>query len=147
MWNFEDQCPNLKSHSDVLEIFDNLMFFDLLKLINDNTYDVVKELSEKYQIIIVSIGTPRNLSHKSLYLHKTLPFIKDYILISNEGCKMDKSIIQMNHKDSVFIDDVTTNIYSSNAQNVFIFGKEYPWSKTENFKRLWDWTDIHKELL
>ncbi|OHD22842.1 MAG: hypothetical protein A2Y34_04440 [Spirochaetes bacterium GWC1_27_15] len=146
-WNFENQCPNLTSHSDVLEIFESPVFFKLLKLINSNTYEVVRELNNKYQIIIASIGTPKNLSLKSLYLKETLPFIKDYILINNEGCKMDKAIIQMNYPDSIFIDDVTTNLDSSNAQNKFIFGLEYPWSETKNYSRLWNWTDVANKLL
>lgn len=76
-----------------------------------------------------------------------MPFVKDYILIYNDGCKTDKSIIQMNYPNSIFIDDVTTNIESSNAENRYIFGKEYLWSQTKDYKRLWNWTDIHKELL
>lgn len=146
-WNFENQCPNLNSHSDVLEIFNSPVFFKFLKLINDNTYEVARELNEKYQIIIASIGTPKNLSLKSLYLEDELPFIQDYILLCNNGCKMNKEIIQMNYPDSIFIDDVTTNIESSNAQNKFIFGLEYPWSQTKNFNRLRDWTDIANKLL
>lgn len=146
-WNLQDQCTCLKSHVDVLEIFDNPIFFRNLKLINDNTYEVVRELNEKYQIIIASIGTPRNLSLKSLYLHETLPFVKDYILLYNDGCKMNKDIIQMNYPDSIFIDDVTTNIESSNAPIKYIFGKEYPWSETKNFNRLWNWTEVANKLL
>ena len=146
-WNMQDQCTCLKSHSDVLEIFESPVFFKLLKLINNNTYEVVREINNKYQIIVASIGTPKNLSLKSLYLKETLPFIKDYILISNEGCKMNKEIIQMNYPDSIFIDDVTTNLDSSNAQNKFIFGLEYPWSQTKNYHRLWDWTDVANKLL
>jgi len=146
-WNFENQCKLLKSESNVLEIFETPIFFKLLKLISDNTYEIVRELNEKYQIIIASIGTPMNLSLKSLYLQETLPFIKDYILMYNDGVKMNKEIIQMDYPDSIFIDDVTTNLDSSNAVDKYIFGKEYPWSKTNDYKRLWNWTDVAKELL
>jgi 5'(3')-deoxyribonucleotidase len=146
-WNFEDQCKNLNSHSDVLEIFENPIFFKFLKLINHNTYEVVRELNEKYQIIVISIGTPKNLSLKSLYLNDTLPFIKDYILLNNENCEMNKSIIQMNYPNSIFIEDVTTNLDSSNAQNKYIFGEEYPWSQTNGYKRLWNWTEVAEKLL
>jgi len=146
-FDFSDQCPILKSKSDVLEIFENPLFFNCLELINRDTYEVVRELNEKYQIIIASIGTPINLSLKALYLKETLPFIKDYILLYNDGIKMNKEIIQMDYPDSIFIDDVTTNLDSSNAQNLFIFGKEYPWSKTNDYHRLWDWTDVAKKLL
>ena len=146
-WNFEDQCGCLNDSADVLEIFEDPILFQFLKLINTNTYEVIRELNEKYQIIIASIGTPKNLSLKSLYLKETLPFIKDYILLYNDGCKMNKEIIQMNYSDSIFIDDVTTNLDSSNAINKFIFGHLYPWSETNNYHRLWNWTDIANELL
>ena len=147
IWNMQDQCTILKSHLDVLEIFETPIFFKLLKLINNNTYEIVRELNEKYQIIIASIGTPMNLSLKSLYLQETLPFIKDYILMYNDGIKMSKEIIQMNYPDSIFIDDVTTKLDSSNAVNKYIFGKEYPWSQTNDYHRLWNWTDIANKLL
>jgi len=146
-FDFSDQCPILKSKSDVLEIFENPIFFKLLKLINNNTYEVIKELNEKYHIIIASIGTPTNLSLKSLYLKETLPFIKDYILLYNNGIKMNKEIIQMNYPESIFIDDITTNLDSSNSVDKYIFGKEYSWSQTNNYERLWNWTDISKKLL
>jgi len=146
-WNFENQCKLLKSEADVLEIFETPIFFKLLKLINDNTYEVARELNEKYHIIIVSIGTPMNLSRKALYLQETLPFIKDYALLYNENCKMNKEIIKMDYPDSIFIDDHVDNLISSNAINKYVFGKDYPWSKTDDYYRLWNWTDVAEKLL
>ena len=146
-WNFSNQCSILKSDSDVLDIFENPLFFDCLELINDNTFEILKELNEKYQIIIASIGTPINLSLKALYLQENLPFIKDYILMHNNGIKMNKEIIKMDYPDSIFIDDHVSNLISSNAVNKYVFGKDYPWSKTNDYKRLWNWTDVAKELL
>jgi len=143
----QDQCTILKSEADVLEIFETPIFFKSLKLINDNTYEVVRELNEKYHIIIVSIGTPKNLSRKALYLQETLPFIKDYALLYNNGIKMNKEIIKMDYPDSIFIDDHVSNLKSSNAVNKYVFGKDYPWSRTNDYERLWNWTDVAKELL
>lgn len=146
-WNFEDQCPLLKSTDEVLGIFEEELFFNLLKFINDNTYDAIKRLNEKYQIIVVSIGTPINLSLKAKWLHEKLSFIKDYVLVYNEGCKVSKEIVKMDYPNSIFIDDCTSNLDSSNAQNKIIFGKEYPWSQTNDYKRCWDWCEVEKELL
>ena len=143
----QDQATCLKSESDVLEIFESPIFFKLLKLINSNTYEVVRELNEKYHIIIASIGTPLNLSRKSVYLQETLPFIKDYILLYNDGCKMSKEIIKMDYPDSIFIDDHASNLVSSNAINKYIYGKEYSWSKTNDYERLYDWTEVANKLL
>lgn len=147
MWNMQDQCKLLKSEADVLEIFETPIFFKLLKLINENTYEIVRELSEKYHIIVVSIGTPINLSRKALYLQETLPFIKNYALLYNENCKMDKEIIKMDYPDSIFIDDHVDNLISSNAVNKYVFGKDYIWSKTDDYERLWTWTNVGNKLL
>jgi len=146
-WNFSDQCPILKTELDVLNIFELPIFFDYLELINGNTYEIAKELNEKYHIIIVSIGTPKNLARKALYLQETLPFIKDYALLYNENCKMNKEIIKMDYPDSIFIDDHASNLISSNAVNKYVFGKDYPWSKTNDYHRLWNWTDVAEKLL
>jgi len=146
-WNMHDQCKLLKSESDVLEIFETPIFFKLLKLINENTYEIARELNEKYHIIIVSIGTPINLSLKALYLQETLPFIKDYVLLYNKGIKMNKEIVKMDYPESIFIDDHADNLISSNAINKYVFGKDYPWSKTNDYERLWNWTDVGNKLL
>lgn len=146
-WNFSSQCTLLKSDSDVLEIFEDQLFFDYLKFINDNTYDVIKSLNDKYKIIIVTIGTPTNLAKKAKYLHEKLPFIKDYVLLYNETCEMCKQIVKMDYPDSVFIDDVTSNLDSSNAKHKIIFGKEYPWSQTNGYKRCFNWSEVEKLLL
>jgi len=146
-WNFSNQCSILKSESDVLDIFENPLFFDCLELINDNTYEILKELNEKYQVIITSIGTPINLSLKALYLQETLPFIKDYALLYNNGIKMNKEIIKMDYPESILIDDHVDNLISSNAVNKYVYGKDYPWSQTDDYERLWNWTDVAEKLL
>jgi len=95
----------------------------------------------------VSIGTPKNLSRKALYLQETLPFVKDYALLYNNGIKMNKEIIKMDYPDSIFIDDHVSNLKSSNAVNKYVFGKDYPWSQTNDYERLWNWTDVANKLL
>jgi len=144
-WNFENQCTLLKTNEDVEKIFSMELFFIGLEFIDEYTYKILKELNEKYQIIITSIGTYDNITYKSQWVKGNLPFIKDSIFLINNGCKMNKSVVNM--QDSIFIDDVTTNLDSSNAVNKYIFGKEYPWSQTNDYHRLWNWTDVAKELL
>jgi len=143
-YDFSDQCGILKTSSDRLEIFNNSIFFKKLEFINHNTYGVIRELSNKYRILFISIGTPKNLSLKSLWLEENFPFINDYILINN-GNKIDKSIVNMN--EAIFIDDCTGNLDSSNAKLKIIFGREYEWSQTKDHQRCFNWTEVAEKLL
>lgn len=142
-WNFNDECPLV---TDVEEIFRSTMFFDHLPFINDNTYEVLKELNEKYHIIIASIGTYGNISLKSQWVGEYLPFIKDSIFLVNNGSKMNKSLINM--KDSIFIDDVVSNLNSSNAKYKIVFGDVHSWNEDWNDEdRCLNWTEVRELLL
>lgn len=143
-YNLKDQC-NLVTN--VLEIFTHPLFFKFAELINDNTYEVLERLNKKYKLIICSIGVPKNLAHKALYLEKKLPFIKDYVLINNSTCHMDKAIVDM--QGSCFIDDIPSNLISSNAdeKDKYLFGKIYPWNKEWDGEWCRDWGEVEKRLL
>jgi 5'(3')-deoxyribonucleotidase len=141
-YNMKDECPLILNKND---IFGSYLFFQKAEFINENTYDVIKKLNEKYQVIICTIGIPKNLSFKSLWVEERLPFIDDYILIKNSNCKMDKSIVNMSN--SIFVDDYTDNLDSSNAAYKIVFGDEYSWSQTKNYTRCFNWTDIEKLLI
>lgn len=110
-WDLSDQCP-LETNPEY--IFSHHKFFKYLNFIDEDMKDVLFELSRKYQIIIVSIGTAHNLAYKSVWLNDNLPFIKDYILLRNNGCIMDKSMIDMSK--GIFVDDVDSNLLTSNAR-------------------------------
>ena len=142
-YNFKCICPLIK-HSE--DIFKNKLFFFLLKFINENTYEVLEKLNKKYRLIVSTIGTSKNLSLKSKWLESNLPFIKDYILIKNQGCKMDKSLINMG-KDSIFIDDIPSNLESSNAERKILFGKIYPWNENWQGEHCLTWKEIEQMLL
>ncbi len=146
VYNFSDQCPLV---TNVLEIFEHELFFKFAELINHNTYEILEKLNTKYQLIICSIGTPMNISRKALYLEKKLPFIKDYILISNPTCKMNKSIVQM--QGAKFLDDIPSNLISANCkeEDKYLFGKRYPWNNQNLWNGNWvrDWSEVEKRLL
>lgn len=145
-YDFSDQIPNLTSE-EKYDIFGSKNFFDNLTLINSNTYEIARELNEKYNIIIASIGTPKNLSLKALWLEQQLPFIKNYCLYYNGDCSMNKSIINCS-KTSIFVDDCHDNLLSVNSDTKIIFGDIYEWSKTLNgFFRCYNWTDLGNLLL
>jgi len=145
LYNFEDVCPLLKTKEEVENIFCSETFFRSLEFIDNNTIDVIAELNNKYQIIITSIGWPLNISLKSLWIENELPMIKEFILINNGDCSMDKGIIDMSK--GVILDDVESNLISSNADLKVCFG--YRHDKNENWQGEWcvDWLDVREKLL
>jgi len=137
-------CPLI---NNPLEIFDHDLFFKHLEFINNNTYEVLEKLNRKYQLIIITIGTPINLSKKSLFLSERLPFIKDYILLFNGDCRMDKSIISMEGKGNIFVDDVSSNLFSSNCERKILFGKRFIWNEDWQGETCDNWSEIEERYL
>lgn len=145
-YNMKDQCDLIEN---VLDIFEHPLFFKFAELINENTFEVLEKLNCKYQLIVCSIGTPINISRKALYLKNKLPFIKDYILISNPTCKMNKSLVNM--QNSLFLDDIPSNLFSSNAneEDLYLFGKRYSWNDENLWRDNWlkNWSEVEEMLL
>ncbi len=141
-YNFKCSCPLVEKP---LDIFQHHLFFKDLEFINHNTYEVLEKLNKKYQLKIASIGTPRNISFKAIWLEDNIPFIKDYVLMVNDGCKMNKSIINM--ENAIFLDDIPSNLKSSNAKIKFLFGKLYTWNKGWTGKHCFTWSDIEERFL
>ena len=137
-WDCLDQCP-LEKQAEV--IFSSKEFFDNLEFM-PNAKETIEKLSHKFHIVVCSIGTPENIAYKSLWLKDNLPFVKDTILISNQDCFMDKSIVNMNN--CIFIDDNANNLKSSNAGIKICFGKEYPYNKDWCGFRVNDWEDTYE---
>ena len=145
VYNFSDQCPLVKN---VLEIFEHELFFKFAQPINNNTYEILEKLTDKFQLTPCSIGTPKNVAHKAHYLEKHFPFIKDYVLITNQGCQMNKGIVNM--EGAIFLDDIPSNLLSSNCneEDKYLFGKIYPWN-CEGWNGKWvrDWSEVGEMLL
>jgi len=141
-YNFKCVCP-LINHSE--DIFKNKYFFNVLDFIDNDTYDVLVKLNDKYKVIIATIGTPKNLAQKTKWLESKLPFIDDYVLIKNKGNMMNKSVINM--QDSLFLDDIPENLWSSNAQRKILFGKIYPWNKDWKGEHCLNWKEVGETFL
>lgn len=141
-YDFKDQCPLVL---DVENIFKLKLLFNIFEFINHNTYEVLEQLAKVYQVIIVSIGTYENISNKSLWIKEYLPFIKDSIFLINNGVKMDKSLIDM--KNAIFIDDVVSNLNSSNAMDKICFGEIHEWNRDWNGNKCLNWTEVRDKLL
>lgn len=142
-YDFKDVCPLV---DDVMKIFNHELFFKFAEFINDNAYEVIKELNRKYKIIIASIGSPRNIAHKSIWIENNLPFIKNYMFIINHNCHTNKSLINCT-KDSIFIDDIPSNLLSVNSERKILFGEIFPWNDNWQGEHALNWTEVANKLL
>jgi 5'(3')-deoxyribonucleotidase len=142
LYNLTDICPLEKNPKN---IFSNELFFKSVEFIDKYTSDVIRRLNKKYDIIICSIGTPQNIAYKIIWLESNLPFVNKHILINNGTNNMDKSIINM--EDSIIIDDVYSNLKSSNAEIKICFGKKYKWNEEFVGIRCYTWEEVEQLLL
>ncbi len=145
-WNFNDECPLLEGDpKNVEEIFGSSNFFYELEFLNENTHEVLGRLCHKYEVVLVSIGTFDNISNKSLWVKEHLPCIKECVFLVNDGCKMTKSVVDMS--GGIFLDDVSSNLYSTNADVKICVGDIRPWNQDWRGVRCADWTAIEGLLL
>lgn len=124
------------------ELFDNLELFP-------NAYEVIKELSKKYELWLVTIGTDDNLFNKIPYIKYKLPFIKNKLYINNSNSKMNKCVLSppFAPEDSIFMDDVYSNLISANVNHKYCFGKVYSYNKEWTGNRLYNYIDVANEFL
>ncbi|MFW5891145.1 MAG: 5' nucleotidase, NT5C type [bacterium] len=133
---------------NIYYIFGHENFFSYCDFINENTKEILKKLNKKFHIIICSIGNPKNISLKTMWIKENIPFIKDYIMLidnsKNNISTMGKSTINM--KNSIIIDDHIRNLKSSNAATKICFGN-YGWNKNWEGLKCNDWKEISDLLL
>ena len=156
-WNFSDECGLLKNDEEVMDIFADPKFFEYLQPF-PNVIEVLLKLQRYYQLIIVSIGSYKNISLKCGYIQKHFPFVDDFIGITNKNCDMDKSVINMsgtNSKKNVFLDDNANNLFSQDlSRNLvrYCYGGDRltEWnSEWLSMRGRWvkNWLEVEKELL
>lgn len=90
-WDFS---PWIKAEElpKILEYFDCESFYERAKLM-PNAYEVLKELSERYDIIACSkCATDKGSTLKTKWIKENLPFVKDIIILRQEN--FDKSHVE-----------------------------------------------------
>lgn len=141
-WDLSDECPNA---TDIVEaIFASDDFFEYLEDMDEDTINIINQLKEIYDVIICTIGTPKNISKKAIWIEDNLG-IKDMILLSQENAEMNKSIVDMT--GSIIIDDHENNLFSSNAAIKICYGEIKSWNENWNGLRAMTWNDVGKILL
>lgn len=148
-YDFSDQCALLngdkKKIKDIFasdEFFEYLVPFPYVK-------DVLDKWKDKYEYIVITIGTPKNIRKKSMWLDKNLPIIKERIYIENNHCTMDKSIVKMksyNGYPNIFIDDNESCLFTSDADIRIAMGDIKEWNSNWNGLRCLNWLEVDKLL-
>jgi 5'(3')-deoxyribonucleotidase len=144
-WNYIDSCP-LFTDFERKNIFNEKELFDILEPM-ENAVLILEELATTYEINVVTIGTRENIKQKATWSGwSQFPMITDIIYFCSETRHTDKSMFNM--LGGIFIDDHPKNLYTSNADRRFIFGRITTWNNEadENFVRLYDWDFVFKYI-
>lgn len=139
-YGFEEcQCANIEN---IKQYFNQPRFFCRVEYM-PWAERILLELSEEYDIIIVSAGYSPNLAAKIDWISKHMPYAS--FIGVNLKTHSDKSHIDM--KDGIFIDDSANNLITSNAQENICFGEIYPWNQDWTGLRLTNWMEVKNYLL
>lgn len=139
-WDFAE-C-NCASAEYINTYFNQQRFFDRLTYM-DWAKEVLNELKNVYDITIVSSGYSPNLKAKAIWIKENLPYC-EFIGVNLKEYK-DKSHIDMSC--SIFIDDSSHNLTTSNALVNICFGDVYPWNEEWTGFRCKNWNDVKNFLL
>lgn len=105
--------------------------------------NILDELSERYEIIVVSHGEYPNLIQKRLWLMKKLPYAR--FIGVDVSSYSNKNHIDMS--DGYFLDDHIKNLINCNAYKPICFGDVYSWNNDWQGKRVCNWVEFKKMVL
>lgn len=148
-WDFSDQCP-LMTPEERGYLWGTDLFFNNLEPM-PNVDEFIGQFGQIFNIHIVTLGTEENLVKKAKWIRDNInnrKFIKDFIGITRYGDEVGKSIINMS--DSIFIDDHTQNLISSNADYRYIFGRKTGWNNDADnlgYIRLHNWKHAQEYII
>lgn len=94
------------------------------------------------KIIFCSSGSYPNLQLKRQWIYRQFHYA-DFIPVEMPTYE-DKSHVDMSGEGTVFIDDCSKNLITSNAETKICFGEIYSWNEDWNGIRCRDWTEIYK---
>lgn len=127
-WDFGDVFPNeVITQQMKTDIFSSKLYFDLLEPIKDSV-EILRELSEKHKVYIVSISSPMSSKRKIDWCYDLFPFANFIPVISYDH---NKSRINMSvpKELSFFIDDRIDCLDSSNADFKLLYKTGGDWQE------------------
>lgn len=131
-WNF-DECTGMTK--ELMEVyFNSPRFFERLEFM-PFAKPVIAMMKNCYDIVIVSKGSPANLTSKREWVRDNIG--AKFIGIG-EG--MSKSKVDM--AGGIFVDDRKDNLEESNADVKILFGRSYPWNEGWTGEHIKDWQDF-----
>ena len=146
-WNFIDLYPNI-TYEDIDSIFCSKDFFVDLEIIDD-VLKCLNDIKNSIDINIVTIGKPRNLENKKIWLSENFKNIKYNFVGITETFNINKSSIDM--KNGIFIDDRFNMLQSSNAPTKILFKNfnSFEWQEHDPGSNVYivnTWDEIHDML-
>lgn len=136
-WNFGNVCPNLKTDTDINELFrykklyENPVFFP-------HAIDVINRLNKKYEVAICTMGDNYNIINKLHMLNKYLPDI-NVITVSNEI--KDKGFMECD----ILLDDHIKNLQGKSLIPVlFEPYQRYDWNEGWKGIVIKNWLDFER---
>lgn len=139
-WDLKDICPLVINPVDV---FSSEMFWDRVGFYDVDTLYVLDKLLHKYDVWVCSIGTIENITRKLKWFEQNTS-IHNYAMITNADNTMCKDVVNM--AGGIFVDDVASNLFSSNASWKICFGKKYPWNSEWSGDRVFNCNELDKLL-
>lgn len=147
-WEFTE-C-NLATYEEIDRYFGDKRFFQRVKLY-PSAGQVLRSLSHRYDITIVSHGYASNLRLKEKW-------VKDKLFkeIFDNSCNAefigvdwethnDKSHVDMSN--SIFVDDSIRNLETSSAKYKILYGEYMDWNNTNiEFIRCKNWLDLNNQI-
>lgn len=142
-WSFSEL--NKTTPEIIDQYFDSAKFFWGLDYMDDAA-TIVPMIQDKWfkdSFYIVSTGRERNLKLKKWNIPRYFPEFDINHFIGIDINKFnDKSHIDMS--GAVFIDDLSENLMSSNADIKICFGSVYPWNSDWNGVRCKTWFEVYR---
>jgi len=140
-WDFEEvncKMETIKGYFNDDRFFnkENMHFFE-------NSEEVINKLyDDGYEINFVTIGTDKNLKGKSELLGRIFPYAN--LILLDENKYKDKSSINM--MNGIFIDDLGSNLKTSNADVDICFGKKYAFNSDWDGIRCESYDDLYTTI-
>lgn len=138
-WEFTEL--HLESPEVIDSYFSAPRFFEDLPLIKSSKW-IIKLLSKDYKIIFCSSGSYSNLQLKRRWLGIHFPYA-EFIPVEMPTYQ-DKSNVDMSN--AIFIDDVSRNLQTSNADIKICFGEVYEWNKDWDGIRCKEWEEVYQKV-